>query len=98
MKTIEQRIYDGSRAREVLDNEVFQAVFADIRKDLIESWENIPSTSENTPARDRIHLSLTLLGKVKACIQQSLETGKLAQMDLEHKRTLAERLNPSNWR
>ena len=98
MKTIEQRIYDGSRAREVLDNEAFQAAFADIRKDLIESWENIPSTSENAPARDRIHLSLTLLGKVKACIQQSLETGKLAHMDLEHRRTLAERLNPSNWR
>lgn len=86
-KPLEQRIYDGSRAREVLDNEAFKQVFADVEKDLIESWKNIPASVSpgHVDARERIHLSLTLLGKVKACLEASLETGKLAEMDLEHR-------------
>ena len=94
MATIEQRIYDGNRAREVLENEAFAAAFADIKKDLIESWENIPSTSQTAPARDRIHLSLTLLGKVHACLTASLESGRLAQLEIEHRQTMFKRLNP----
>lgn len=89
--TLEERLYNGDRAREVLENEVFQAVWAQVEQDLIESWRNIPASPEHAPKRERLHLSLTLLGKVKACIQESLETGKLAQIELQHKRNLAER-------
>jgi hypothetical protein len=84
-KPLEQRIYDGARAREVLENEAFQQVFADVEKDLIESWKNIPASPDHVAARERIHLSLTLLGKVKACLEASMETGRLAEMDLEHR-------------
>jgi hypothetical protein len=95
MSTLEQRLYDGDRAREVLENEVFQAVWADIEKDLIESWRNIPSSdgprNSHRDAREKLHLSLTLLGKVKACVQQTMETGKLAKLELEHKRSIAQR-------
>jgi hypothetical protein len=91
---LEERLYAGDRAREVLENEVFTQVFADIESDLIESWRNIPAsdTEHHLRSRERIHLSLTLLGKVKACIVQTLETGKLAKLELEHKRSMSERL------
>lgn len=82
---LEKRVYDGDRAREVLENPAFAQAFSDIERDLIESWKNIPSTSQNVDARERIHLSLTMLGKVRACLQSSLETGRLAALDLEHK-------------
>jgi hypothetical protein len=88
-KPLESRIYDGDRAREVLENAAFQQVFADVERDLIESWKNIPSTNgpldDHVKARERIHLSLTLLGKVKACLESSMETGTLAKLELEHK-------------
>jgi hypothetical protein len=89
--TLEERLYNGDRAREVLENEQFILAFDLIEKDLIESWRNIPASKEHLEKRERLHLSLTLLGKVKATIQSTLETGKLAKLELEHKRSLAER-------
>lgn len=94
MATIEERIYDANRAKEVIENEAFVKAFEDIRKDLIESWENIPSTHQSAQARDRIHLSLTLLKKVHACLTLSVESGKLARLEIEHRQTMAQRLNP----
>jgi hypothetical protein len=90
--TDEQRLYRGNRAREVLENEEFQAAFEAIEKDLIESWKNTPSTSANQDARERIHLSLTMLGKVKASLTHTMETGKLAAEELKHRKRLTERL------
>lgn len=99
--TPEKRIYDGNRAREVLDNEVFQQVWTDIEQGLIESWRNIPASDspENVRARERLHLSLTLLGKVKATIEQTMESGKLAMADLDYqqKKTLAQKLGLGSW-
>lgn len=85
-----QRLYNGDRAREVLENEAYIAAFADIEKDLIESWKNTPATNANRDARERIHMALTLMGKVQACLHQTLDTGKLAKMELEHQNKLQE--------
>lgn len=88
--TIEKRIYDGSRAKEVLDNEVFQQVFADIEQELTQAWMNSPQ--RDTEGREKLFTSITMLRKVKACLQTSLETGMLASKELEHQRTLQSRL------
>lgn len=92
MTTLEARIQNGDRAREVLENPAYIAAFTEIEKDLIESWKNTPATRENVDARERIHLALTLLQKVQASMQQTLETGKLAALDLKHKKSLMERI------
>jgi hypothetical protein len=91
--TDDERLHNGSRAREVLDNEQFSAAFESIEQDLIESWKNIPATSNEShvAARERIHLSLTLLHKVKSSLVQTMETGKLAAEELKYKRSLAEK-------
>lgn len=86
-----ERIYNGNRAKEVLENEAFIQAFTDIEKELQQRWLDLPSTDETAKARDRLHLSITLLHKVRAALQTTLETGKLARLDLEHKKTLAER-------
>lgn len=88
--TIEQRIYDGARAREVLENEAFLWAFESTEKELIEAWKNSPARDEE--GREKLYLMLQLLGKIKATLTNSMETGKLAQMELEHKRSLADRL------
>jgi hypothetical protein len=87
MATIDERLARGSRAKEVLENEEFIAAWSRVESELIESWKNTPSTNANRDARERIHLSITLLGKVKACITETMETGKLAQADLIYKQS-----------
>lgn len=98
--TLESRIYDGNRAKEVLENEVFQQVWADLENGLIESWKNLPASESNQAGRERLHLSVTLLGKIKATIEQTLESGKLAALDVEHleKKRLSQRLGLPSWK
>jgi len=89
MATIEQRIYEGARAKDVLDNEVFQQVFDDIEKELFQAWTESPA--RDAEGRERIHQYLAMLRKVKAHLTTTMETGALAKLDLEHKKTMSER-------
>lgn len=88
-KTIEQRVYEGNRAKEVLENEVFQAVFNDIEQEVTKSWMDSPARDQE--GREKLWQYLTLLRKVKAQITTTLETGKLAQLELQHKQSLYDR-------
>ena len=90
MKTIEQRIYDANRAKEVLENEAFIAAFDDTEKEIIEQWTNSPA--RDAEGREKLHAYLMLLRKVKAHLSYSLDTGKLAELDLNAKKSLAERI------
>lgn len=88
-KTLEQRIYDGNRAREILENEVFQQVLTDMEQELTQAWMNSPARDE--AGREKLYQYLMTLNKFKGRIVATLETGKLAELDLNHKRTLMER-------
>lgn len=87
--TPEQRIYNGDRANEVLENEAFIQAFDDIENEVIEQWKNSPARDE--AGREKLWTYLMLLKKLKAQITTTLETGKLAKLDLEHKKSLKER-------
>lgn len=89
MATIEQRIYDGDRAREVLENEAFDAAFNDIKTEIIEQWTNSPV--RDPEGREKLYQLLRLTDKLKANLMTRLETGKLAKLDLDHQETLAQR-------
>lgn len=86
---LHKAIYDADRAREVLDNPVYQDVWTQVEKDLIESWKNTPSTNENRDARERIHLSLTMLHKVKGTIEQTMAGGAQAKEELTYLQKVA---------
>jgi hypothetical protein len=77
MATLEERIYEGNRAKECLENEAFIWAFEGIEQEL--------------EGREKIYLSLQLLTKLKATITHSMETGKLADLELQHRKTLADR-------
>lgn len=89
MATIEERIYSGARAKDILDNEVFQQVFADIEQELFKAWTESPV--RDAEGRELIHQYQAMLRKLKSQLQTTFETGKLAQLDLEHKKTIAQR-------
>lgn len=88
--TPEQRLYAGDRAREVLENEAFKAAFQAIETEIFEQWENAPA--RDTAGRELLWGYLQLTRKFKAQLTQTLETGKLAKLDLEHRRNLRQRI------
>ena len=87
---LSERIYNGDRAREVLENEVFIACFGDIEAEILSQWKTSPARDE--AGREKLWMLLSLMQKLKATITQSLETGKLARLELEHQRTIGARL------
>src|SRR5574337_1296579 len=97
MATIEERMHAGSRAKDVLENEAFSAAFDAIEQELVNAWKSSPA--RDAAGRENIWTYLHMLHKLKAQLVSTMETGKLAQLDLEHKRTLVERAKAgmSSW-
>lgn len=93
MAALEERIYDANRAKEVLENPAFEGAFGLIEQELVDAWKTSPQRDEE--GRQRIFVALTMLRRVKASLQTTLETGKLAMKELEHKQSLAQRLTAS---
>lgn len=89
MATLEQQLYDANRAREVLENEVFIQVWADVEQELTKAWQESPA--RDVEGREKIFLTLQMLRKLHKAIQSTLDSGKLAEKELQHKKTLADR-------
>lgn len=89
MSTLEQRLYLGDRAKEVIENEVFVDAFEQIQNEVIEQWTNSPA--RDAEGRERLWTYLQMLKRLQAQLQQTMESGQLARLDLEHKRTLMDK-------
>ena len=87
--TLEERLYLGDRAREVIENEAFIAAFEATEKEVVDQWMQSPARDQE--GREKLWQYLSMLRKVKANLQTTLETGKLAQLELQHKRTMADK-------
>lgn len=72
----------GAKAQEILDNEVFQDAFTSIEQELTQAWKTSPQ--RDLEGRESIFRALTMLGKVKAALTDTITTGKLARMELNH--------------
>lgn len=82
MSTLEEQIYDGNRAKEVLENEAFAQAFAAIEQELTHAWKTSPQ--RDAEGRERLFLCLTMLGKVKLALETTLDSGKLALLEFRH--------------
>lgn len=89
MTTLEQRLYQGDRAKEVLENEAFIAAFEAIEKEVIDQWTNSPA--RDVDGREKLWSYLHLLRKVRTQLQSTLETGTLAKLELQHRQSLSDR-------
>lgn len=86
-ESIEKRLYNADRAREVLENEAFQWAIEETRQEITETWKN----AGNPEDRERLWISQKLLNRLETALKTRLETGRLAKLELEHKKTLADR-------
>lgn len=87
---IEHDITRGGKAREVLENEVYIESFDIIKTEILNTWQQSPS--RDLEGREKLFLMLSMLNKVQATLQSVAETGKLAQAELNHKRTMMDRI------
>lgn len=93
MAAIEQRIYNGDRAKEVLENEAFLWAFEAIEQELTEAWKSSPARDE--AGREKLFLMQQMLQKVELALKNMLETGTLAKKELQYQQNLADRAKES---
>lgn len=80
-KPLQQRIYEGARAREVLENEAFKQAFADLKSEIVDQWKSSPA--RDAEGREKLWLMLSLANKLELILTGAMDTGKLAEKDLE---------------
>jgi hypothetical protein len=84
-----QAVYDGAKAREVLDNEQFHRAFDLLQEGIIEKWTTAPA--RDAEGREKLWLMQSLLKQVKTALVTTMESGLVAQKNLEYSRSLAEK-------
>jgi hypothetical protein len=80
--TDEQRIHRSTRAQEILGNEEFDAAFRLIEEELTTAWKSSPQ--RDAEGREKLFLALTMLGKVRLALEDTVNTGKIARVNLMH--------------
>ena len=86
---LDKRIYNADRAREILENEMFIEAFDKIEKDLYELWQK--SSMADSQGRENLFRYQRAMKEFKANLMTLLDTGKLARLELDHKKSLKEK-------
>lgn len=89
MDKLELAVVRAEQAQALNTNPMFDRAFADTRAAILETWASL-DTSESERAKD-LHRMLKALDRVRKCVQTHIDTGKLAQKEIEGR---ALRLNP----
>ncbi len=82
---IGREIEREQRAKEVAENPLFREAFDSLRDQLRAEWENSPA--RDTEGRERIWLAVNMLGKVEQHLMKTMQTGKMARMQLDEERS-----------
>ena len=88
--TLDTRLYEGNRAREILESDVFNGAFDAIEAEVIDKWKNSPA--RDSTGRESLWTYLQLLQKLKAQLTSTMESGKLAALDIQHSQTMRDKL------
>lgn len=87
----EEEIHRASRAQEIIQNEIYIEAFSMIEQELTDQWKQSPV--RDAEGREKLWLMLRLLGKVKLALEYTMDSGKLAKAELNHRQTVVERAN-----
>jgi hypothetical protein len=86
---LENRINRGSRAKEVIENEIYQEAFEALEQEILTQWGESPARDQE--GREKLYLMLGITRRVKGILQTVMETGKLAEVELLHRQTMLDR-------
>lgn len=76
----------GRLAREVLENEIYQEAYGLIEQGIIKRWRDARDETE----RERLHMLLLNLDKVKQVMEGVLTSGEVALKKLERENRIVE--------
>lgn len=76
----------GTRAQQLLGDEVLSLAFANIETSQLEAWRNSPA--RDTEGRETIWLMMKQIDVIKAELIRMVENGKLAQVSVDQINTL----------
>lgn len=76
----------GEQARQLLQNELYQDAVTQVRQAIIDKWMQAPLRDRE--GHHELKIMLKLLGDLTGYIQTTLETGKLAQIQVESERRM----------
>lgn len=79
----------GQRAQELMSDELMAEAFGQLNARLTKEWADSPA--RDTEGRERIWLMQKLLKSVGDHLSEIAQTGKLASLQLEQERTLAQK-------
>jgi len=86
--SLEQEALRGKLAQDVLTNEVYVEAFASVEQGIIRTWRDAKSQDD----RERLHLMLGLLSKVREAMEGTMRNGELATEKLRAEKTRLQRL------
>lgn len=71
----------GSRARELVESDMFKEAAAVIERDLVEAWKL--TTARDTDARERLWQGVLMVGKMEEFFRMAIDSGKIAKSKLD---------------
>lgn len=76
----------GEQARQLLQNEMYVDAVAQVKQAIIDKWMQAPLRDHE--GHHELKLMLKLLGDLTGYIQATMETGKMAQIQVESERRM----------
>jgi hypothetical protein len=76
----------GDRAKDLLNNPVFQDALQAVRESIFRSWESLPTTADDQ--LKELKLSIHLLNAIERNLETFIETGELDKFRTEQENKL----------
>jgi hypothetical protein len=86
---LDQAIARGTRAQDLLDNELLTEAFKGLEDNYAAAWR--ATTIDDVAGREKLFLAINIVGKVRDHLAAIIANGKLAQAELKELAQVAER-------
>jgi hypothetical protein len=86
---LDQAVARGTRAQELLDNELLAEAFDGLEDNYTGAWR--ATTIDDVAAREKLFLAINVVAKVRDHLNAIVANGKLAQAELKDLAQVAER-------
>jgi hypothetical protein len=86
---IETDIAEGFTAKEILNSTVYLDAFEAIKQEILNIWSLSPS--RDSEGREKLWMMLSMLNKVQATLQSTMESGQIAQVNLKHQQSMLDK-------
>lgn len=88
--SLEREVSRGTQARSILENELFKEAVEKVQQDIFDKFSSIDPTDKEGMVIQRLRLNS--LAEITRNLKEVMETGLLAEKQIEHEVTMAQKL------